>query len=136
MGEPKSGEELQPIPHLETGIWEHFKGGRYLVLGVCRSSENLNTFAVHYFSLAKGHWLVRRYKSPEDLPDDKRSGFTDTVSRPGYEGPRFRPVRATAEELTTAIKAALPASWALYLSPAAKGELFGGQGQGPYLGGY
>lgn len=105
---PIPGEELTPEPAFEMGIYEHWKGSCYLALWLSRSSENRNAFFVEYFSLEKRMHLSRPYASPEGLPDHKRAGFTDTVDRPGYRGPRFRKLDVGSVALFDALKLALP----------------------------
>jgi hypothetical protein len=143
---PSGMEGLAPEPTFEAGIYEHFKGGKYLALWVSRSSENRNAFFVEYFSLEKRMHLSRPYASPEGLPDHERAGFIDQVNREGYSGPRFRRLDVGPIALFDALKLALPqAVWAL-LDPQRptllgypvrtddKGsrELFGRRPTGPY----
>lgn len=43
---------------LQPGIYEHFKGGRYRVLGIARHSESQDEFVV-YESLEQGGMWIR-----------------------------------------------------------------------------
>lgn len=88
MSEAK--KDFPPLPDLQPGIYEHFKGGRYVALWVEHDSEDKNAFRVCYYSMAKRRRLSRPWASPADLPDYLRCGFTDEVKRHSYEGPRFR----------------------------------------------
>ncbi|WP_417564739.1 DUF1653 domain-containing protein [Microbacterium sp.] len=66
---------------VEPGIYEHFKGNRYEVIGVARHSETEEPF-VCYRQLYGDHGLWVR---PLDL-------FVGDVDRDGYRGSRFRRV--------------------------------------------
>jgi hypothetical protein len=128
---------LPTPPALEPGIYEHFKGGRYLVLGVEIDSENKDKgFRVAYFSLEQKKWLTRPYSSNKYLPDDQRCGFTDEVSRDGYQGPRFKRVEQTTQDLKDALSLALPEAFQAVLKASPVKSLFEGQGRGPYAAGY
>ncbi|WP_150952672.1 DUF1653 domain-containing protein [Microbacterium testaceum] len=69
------------LPHIEPGIYEHFKGQRYEVYGIARHSETEEVF-VSYRTLYGDHSLWVR---PIAM-------FTEVVERDGYSGPRFRRV--------------------------------------------
>lgn len=64
---------------LKPGLYEHFKGGQYRVIGVARNSENRDEEFVVYESLEKGVMWIR----PLGM-------FIESVDRDGYVGPRFR----------------------------------------------
>lgn len=67
-------------PHnIQPGIYEHFKGNRYEVLGVARHSETLEEF-VMYRALYGDHSLWVR---PIQM-------FLETVEHNGKTMPRFR----------------------------------------------
>jgi hypothetical protein len=66
---------------IEPGIYEHFKGQRYEVLGTARHSETEEVF-VSYRKLYDDYsYWVR----PVEM-------FVGNVERDGYAGPRFRRV--------------------------------------------
>lgn len=70
---------MSPTPDaIEPGIYEHFKGARYQVIGVGRHSETEEQL-VFYRKLYDDHSLWAR---PLDM-------FQESVSRDDYEGPRF-----------------------------------------------
>ena len=68
-------------PAVEPGIYEHFKGNRYEVLGVARHSETEEEFVCYRQLYGDYSFWVR----PLEL-------FTGAVDRDGYSGPRFRRV--------------------------------------------
>lgn len=143
---PQRDEKLQPAPPFEPGIYEHFKGGKYLAVCVARSSEKRNAFFVQYLSLESGFVMTRPYASDPALPDSERNGFTDYVMRPEYQGLRFRKVEVTPARLAHALRLYLPAAFWDALNPQppvdaggpAPRTLFGdaGAGHGPYGSGY
>ena len=64
---------------LKPGIYRHFKGNRYELLGVAKHSETLEPMVV-YRQLYGEHGLWVR---PAAM-------WTETVDRDGYHGPRFQ----------------------------------------------
>ncbi|MGD8193083.1 DUF1653 domain-containing protein [Herbiconiux sp. P18] len=66
--------ESEPVP----GIYQHFKGARYEVIGVGRHSETEETL-VFYRKLYDDYSFWMR---PAAM-------FTEQVERDGYSGPRF-----------------------------------------------
>jgi len=67
---------------LKLGIYRHFKGNEYKVIGVAKHSETQEELVV-YQALYGEHGLwVRPLKM-----------FTEEVAKEGYEGPRFMWVR-------------------------------------------
>lgn len=75
-------------PEIKTGLYEHFKGKKYEVLGVARSSETLEPFVV-YKALYKGNF-------PEgSLWIRPFSMFNESVEREGKQVPRFRYIGGT-----------------------------------------
>ncbi len=60
------------------GIYRHFKGGRYEVVGVASHSENSEEKFVVYKSLTTGLLWVRPLQM-----------FLENINREGYTGPRF-----------------------------------------------
>ena len=63
---------------IKPGIYKHFKGGEYKVLGVGRMSEDRTQEVVIYQSIETGALWVR----PLIM-------FVENVERDGYNGPRF-----------------------------------------------
>ncbi len=69
----------QEIKH---GIWEHYKGNRYRVLGMATHSETLEPMVVYRALYAKGEVWVR-----------PASMWHETVATPDGDCPRFRLIR-------------------------------------------
>ncbi|MBX4211759.1 MAG: DUF1653 domain-containing protein [Candidatus Yanofskybacteria bacterium] len=74
---------------IKTGIYQHYKGYMYLVLGVATHSESREPLVVYVpLYLRKGdkksEWMVRPALGPE--------GFLEKVNKPEYKwkGPRFK----------------------------------------------
>lgn len=63
------------------GVYEHFKGARYEVIGVGRHSETEEPFVFYRQLYGDGGCWVRPLAM-----------FTEPVERDGYRGPRFRRV--------------------------------------------
>jgi hypothetical protein len=63
---------------VKLGIYSHFKGGKYEVIGVGRDSEDPTNELVVYRSPATQELWVRPLKM-----------FLENVERDGYNGPRF-----------------------------------------------
>lgn len=74
----------------EPGIYEHFKGRRYEVVGVARHSETAEDLVVYRPLYGEGGLWVRPLAM-----------FLEPVSRDGYEGPRFRRAEDAEDRLTT-----------------------------------
>ncbi|MCS5714928.1 DUF1653 domain-containing protein [Herbiconiux sp. CPCC 205716] len=68
---------MQPA-HLEPGIYEHFKGARYEVVGVGRHSETEEQLVFYRKLYDDYSFWVRPLAM-----------FTEHVERDGYSGPRF-----------------------------------------------
>ena len=66
---------------VEPGIYRHFKGNLYRVIGVARHSETLEELVVYQALDKEGGLWVR----PAAM-------WNETVDRGGYRGPRFRRV--------------------------------------------
>jgi hypothetical protein len=78
-GEPAS--PLPPVPHIDLGLYRHYSGQEYRVLGVARNSERPSDFDVVYQAQYGDRELWHR---PYDM-------FVGTVQQPnGTTGPRFR----------------------------------------------
>lgn len=71
-------EEVHSLA-VEPGIYEHFKGRRYEVLGTARHSESEETLVLYRKLYDDYSYWVR----PIEM-------FTEQVERDGYSGPRFR----------------------------------------------
>lgn len=69
---------MEPIT---PGIWEHFKGKRYRVLGVAKHSETLEEMVVYeaLYENELGKLWVRPLKM-----------WVEEVDRNDYKGPRFK----------------------------------------------
>ncbi len=80
-----SGRE--PATELSSGIYEHYKGGRYLVIGLARDDRDETLLVVY----------VRLYEKP-GVPMTARPlrDFLATVQSPAGSVPRFRYVGPSA----------------------------------------
>ena len=63
---------------IKSGIYRHFKGNLYRVIGVARHSETLEEMVVYRALYGDGELWVR----PAAM-------WNETVERDGYSGPRF-----------------------------------------------
>ncbi len=72
-------EPFKPLPTILTGEYQHYKGGRYRVIGVAHHSETLEPLVV-YQALYGDHSFWAR---PAMM-------FTETVTINGVTKPRFR----------------------------------------------
>ncbi|MFC7521045.1 DUF1653 domain-containing protein [Xanthomonas populi] len=71
-------DHLPPLPSIALGQYRHFKGGRYEVLGVVRSSETLELLVLYRpLDSDIGMWV---------RPD---AMFVEQVEVQGIERPRF-----------------------------------------------
>ncbi len=70
---------------IRPGVYRHFKGKEYLVLGVAKHSEDLKLMVVYQALYGEGGLWVR----PAEM-------WLEEVDRDGYRGPRFRFVRERA----------------------------------------
>jgi len=64
---------------VKPGLYEHFKGNQYRVIGTGRHTET-DEALVFYYPMAEPDLLFAR---PTAM-------FVETVERDGYAGPRFR----------------------------------------------
>ena len=64
---------------IKPGIYRHFKGNRYEVIGLASHSETLEPMVVYRALYGDGGLWVR----PAAM-------WTETVERDGYSGPRFQ----------------------------------------------
>ncbi len=69
---------------IRQGIWKHFKGGKYLVLGIASHSETSEEFVV--YKALDGEHNGKIFARPIAM-------FEERVERDGYSGPRFVPVQ-------------------------------------------
>ena len=63
---------------LKPGIYRHFKGNLYELVGIARHSETMEEMVVYRPLYGAGGLWVR-----------PRAMWDETVCRDGYEGPRF-----------------------------------------------
>ena len=66
---------------IKPGIYQHFKGNRYEVIGIAKHSETMEPMVV-YQALYGEHGLWVR---PAAM-------WNEIVDKPNYQGPRFFPV--------------------------------------------
>ncbi|MGA0611001.1 DUF1653 domain-containing protein [Caldimonas sp. KR1-144] len=74
-----AGDPLPPLPGLDPGLYVHYKGGRYEVIGVARHSETHEPLVVYRPLYGEGALWVRPYAM-----------FVERVVVDGVERPRFR----------------------------------------------
>lgn len=72
-------DDLTPLPAIPTGIYTHYKGGRYEVHGVARHSETHEALVVYRPLYGEGALWVRPFAM-----------FTGDVVVGGVSQPRFR----------------------------------------------
>jgi len=76
-------DDLPPLPDTPTGLYRHYKGGEYEVIGVGRHSETLEPFVIYRpLYNESGVWL-----RPHAM-------FFGTLEVDGTERRRFTPVSA------------------------------------------
>ena len=66
---------------IHPGIYQHFKGNRYEVIGIANHSETMEPMVVYRALYGEYGLWVR----PAAM-------WNEIVDRPDYHGPRFRPV--------------------------------------------
>ena len=76
-------EKLDKLPKLPRGIWEHYKGGRYRLLGVAYHSETLEPTVIYQALYGEAALWVR-----------PASMWTECVEVDGKCTPRFRLIEA------------------------------------------
>ena len=74
---------LAPLPPTPTGLYRHYKGGDYAVIGVARHSETHEALVVYRPLYGAGEWWVRPHAM-----------FFETVDVDGDLRPRFARVGA------------------------------------------
>ena len=67
---------------IRPGVYRHFKGKEYLVIGMAKHSEDLRPMVVYQALYGEGGLWVR----PAEM-------WQEEVDRDGYRGPRFQFVR-------------------------------------------
>lgn len=75
--------DLPPLPDLPHGLYRHYKGGEYEVIGVARHSESLEPMVVYRPLYNDTGWWVRPFAM-----------FVETVEVDGIVRPRFEPLAA------------------------------------------
>jgi hypothetical protein len=90
--------------HFETGLYVHYKGGRYLALMLAETHHHNGDLDVVYISLTHGKGVTRPYT--RDLRNE--DAWTDLVVWPdGKMHPRFTHIGAFSDEWLI-IRAAVP----------------------------
>ena len=74
-----SSDDLPPLPSIPTGLYTHYKGGRYEVIGVARHSETHEAQVVYRPLYGERAMWVRPFEM-----------FTEEVVVNGARQPRFR----------------------------------------------
>lgn len=64
---------------VKLGLYHHFKGGKYELIGIARHSEDLTEEFAVYKSLKTGYVWIRPLKM-----------FLENIDRADYKGPRFK----------------------------------------------
>ena len=72
-------DDLSPLPETPTGLYRHYKGGQYEVLGVARHSETLAPLVVYRPLYNDSGWWVRPHAM-----------FFEDIEVDGVRQPRFR----------------------------------------------
>lgn len=69
---------LEEIMDIQPGIYRHFKGNRYEVIGIAKHSETMEPMVVYRALYGEGGLWVR----PAAM-------WNEIVDKPEYHGPRF-----------------------------------------------
>lgn len=80
-------------PTIRPGLYRHYKGNEYTVIGTVRHSETMEELVVYRQEYGEHGLWVR----PQQM-------FTETVTVDGQEVPRFQPLRPSSEEVGDRIK--------------------------------
>jgi hypothetical protein len=75
---------LQPLPHIQPGLYRHYKGAEYEVLGVVRHSESLEPMVLYRPLYNESGMWVRPFAM-----------FTGDIELGGVPQPRFALVALT-----------------------------------------
>lgn len=73
---------MEPMPEIRPGVYRHFKGNEYLVLGMARHSETCEPMVVYQALYGDSGLWVR----PAHM-------WQEAIDRDYYKGPRFQYVR-------------------------------------------
>ncbi len=73
---------MEAMPEIRPGVYRHFKGNEYQLLGLARHSETCQPMVVYRALYGEGGLWVR----PAHM-------WLEEVDRDGYKGPRFQYVR-------------------------------------------
>lgn len=73
--------DLPPLPTLPLGLYRHYKGGEYEVIGVSRHSESLEPMVVYRPLYNDTGWWVRPFEM-----------FVGTIEIDGVVRRRFEPM--------------------------------------------
>lgn len=76
---PTACDDLPALPHLDLGLYVHYKGGRYEAMGVARHSESHEALVVYRPLYGEGAMWVRPFAM-----------FVEEVTIDGVRQPRFR----------------------------------------------
>ena len=71
-------KKIPKVPEIKPGLYRHFKGGEYVVIGLAMHSETLEVMVVYKALYGQGLTWVR-----------PRSMFLETVMHEGVQVPRF-----------------------------------------------
>lgn len=74
-----SDQDLPPLPETPLGLYRHYKGGEYEVIGVARHSETLEPLVVYRPLYNQTGWWVRPHAMFFE------TGHFDGVVRPRFE---------------------------------------------------
>lgn len=76
-----SQKQLPPLPSLPPGVYTHYRGGQYEVIGLCRHSETLEPMVVY-----------RHMKGERDLWVRPFAMFVENVEHNGKTVQRFQKI--------------------------------------------
>ena len=76
--------DLPALPHIEPGLYRHYKGGEYELIGVVRHSESLEPLVLYRPLHGKSGMWVRPFAM-----------FSEQVEHEGKHQPRFSFVRGS-----------------------------------------
>jgi hypothetical protein len=94
-----TNELYEQVP---TGIWKHFKGGEYLVLGVRpdRAQSGKMCDFVYYIPLYENSKEFFYRRLLDGIEEGEEDGWLLPVNKETYKGPRFILLeKLTAEEI-------------------------------------
>jgi hypothetical protein len=79
-----AGQTLPPLPSIKLGVYQHYKGQHYQVLGVARHSETLEPLVLYRPMYGEGAMWVRPFHM-----------FEETVTVDGKTQARFTLIQAS-----------------------------------------